>query len=912
MITHITLTICKYLKDYLLAVVHATFYACKEEIAIRAKKSEAFQRLQGIPCHNPKPVKRSVSGTYAFVPALNLLLSTLRFQTNTDQVTFESDLSPYWFKLTALNSLVSTNLQGKQYLYKYVETKIKSGTEFQNLLSIKSFIRDPFDFLSSWNSSTSFCNWKGITCDNSSHVTKVELSGKNISGTISESFFQLPFIQVIDLSNNQFEGGIPSEIPEEIGLFTSLKALDLGGNALVGKIPKSIINLTNLQYLTLASNELVGEIPSEIGLMKNLKLIYLGYNNLSGQIPVSLGELSSLNHLNLVSNNLTGEVPSSLGNLTNLEYFFLYLNSLSGSIPHSIFNLQRLKSLDFSDNLLSGEIPELIGQLNNLQILHLFSNNLTGKIPKSVTFLPHLQVLQLWSNKLSGELPQSLGHCTSLQRIRLQNNQFSGQLSSDFIRLPRVYFLDISGNKLSGRISERTWTMPELEMLNLSRNRFFGNLPDSFGSENLENVDLSENDFSGKIPPSFGNFSELVQLKLTYCLGKVESLVQVNISHNHFHGSLPSTGAFVAIKPSAVAGNNLCGGSTSGLWPCKGLKTSAWWFLLSCIVAALAVLGVSAFVILLLVRRKKMMNLQRMERSEDGSWELQFMHDKAYKSTTIDDILSSVRDENIIVRGKLGNSYVGKSSLATNMQFLINDISSISPSQVCEFYKLQHPNIAKLVAICMSAKGGYLVYEYVEGKILSEIIFKLSWENRKNIAVGIAKALKHVHSHCSPSTLACEISSDKIMVYEKDEPCLRLTFSGIASSMDTKCFLSSSAYISSESRETKGTTEKSNMYGFGLLLIELLTGRSSSSVELGGHESIVEWARYCYSDCHLETWVDPIIKASALNHHSQIVETMNLALQCTASDPVVRPCAKDLVKTLKRVMISSSCVLDIN
>lgn len=272
------------------------------------------------------------------------------------------------------------------------------------------------------------------------------------------------------------------------------------------------------------------------------------------------------------------------------------------------------------------------------------------------------------------------------------------------------------------------------------------------------------------------------------------------------------------------------------------------------------------------------------------------------------------RDENIIVRGKLGNSYIGKSSLAKNMQFLINDISSISPSQVCEFYKLQHPNIAKLIAICMSAKGGYLVYEYVEGKILREIISNLSWENRKNIAVGIAKALKHVHPRCSPSTdLACEISSDRIMVFDKDEPCLRLTFSGRASSMDTKCFLSS-AYISAESRETKlGTSEKSDIYAFGLLLIELLTGRSSSSaVELGGHENIVEWARYCYSDCHLETWVDPIIKASALNHHNQIVETMNLALQCTASDPVVRPCAKDLVKTLKCVMISNSCVLDIN
>lgn len=92
------------------------------------------------------------------------------------------------------------------------------------------------------------------------------------------------------------------------------------------------------------------------------------------------------------------------------------------------------------------------------------------------------------------------------------------------------------------------------------------------------------------------------------------------------------------------------------------------------------------------------------------------------------------------------------------------------------------------------------------------------------------------------------------------------------------------------------------------MLIELLTGRNPTDSEIFGilHENIVEWARYCYSDCHLDTWVDQIIRIDALQNQNQIVETMNLALQCTASDPNARPSAIDVVKRLELVATGSS------
>ncbi|KZV37202.1 inactive leucine-rich repeat receptor-like protein kinase [Dorcoceras hygrometricum] len=819
--------------------------------------------------------------------------------------------------------------------------------ELELLLSIKASINDPFQALSSWNSSVFFCKWEGVSCLDSSHVSKIELPEKNLSGRISYSIFRLPDIQTIDLSNNQFIGEIPptlsscfslrylnlsnnnltgviqagplpvletldlsnnmlsGKIPQDMGLYSGLKFLDLGGNLLVGELHDSISNMTRLEFLTLASNQLSGEIPRNLGIMKNLRWIYLGYNNFSGEIPKEIGELPFLNHLDLVYNNLTGEIPSSLGNLTNLEYLFLYFNKLTGPIPDRIFELKKLVSLDLSDN------------------------------------------------SLTGELPDSLNNCKSLQRIRIQKNRFSGEISPEFTALPLVYFLDLSSNKLSGRIDDRKWDMPQLQLLNLAKNEFFGELPMSFGSKKLENLDLSGNKFSGSIPQSTGGFSQLMELKLSenelsgripdqlsYCkklvtldlshnhltgevpaslasipvlgkldlsvnelsgeipsnLGEVASLVQINISYNHFKGSLPSNGAFLAINFTSVTGNKLCGGDkTTALPPCSSSKYHIrWYVLITSLLASLMVLAI--FVSLsIFIKKRKDLQLKRVE-SDDGIWELYSLNSKITpRSITIDDILS-----------------YGSKSSRNNKRLFRKEVATTSTSfctEWSELFKLDHPNIVKLLAICKSEKVCILVYEYIKGKDLSEALRGLSLDSRLKIASGIAKALKYLHCHCSSKIIIGDISTKKIMVDEKGEAHLRLNFQRINASADNKC-LNSLAYVAPEAKDSKVVpTQKSDIYGFGLLLIELLTGKSPADTELGIHENIVEWARYCYSDCHLEMWVDSNMKTHALNEHqNQIVETMILALQCTAGDPEARPDAVHLVKSIESTVRWSSCV----
>ena len=158
-------------------------------------------------------------------------------------------------------------------------------------------------------------------------------------------------------------------------------SIELSYNGLVGTIPSSIVNLTQIRYLTLDGNSLTGMIPTSIGNLTYLQVFLLEYNQLSGSIPTSIGNLTNLLHLSFAANQLTGSIPTSVGNLTNLRNMYLYGNQLSDSIPSSIGNMTNIKDLELNNNKLTGSIPASMNNLTNLVDLFLYNNQLSGTIP---------------------------------------------------------------------------------------------------------------------------------------------------------------------------------------------------------------------------------------------------------------------------------------------------------------------------------------------------------------------------------------------------------------------------------------------------------------------------------------------------------------------------------------------------
>ncbi|XP_027357236.1 receptor-like protein 19 [Abrus precatorius] len=169
--------------------------------------------------------------------------------------------------------------------------------EREALLQFKATLVVDYNMLSSWTT-PDCCQWKGIRCSNlTAHVLMLDLHGDNdneeysLRGEIHKSLMELQQLQYLNLSSNNFQD---IHIPEFFSSLNNLRSLDLSYAGFGGKIPSKFGSLPHLKYLNLAGN------------------------SLEGSIPYQLGNLSMLQHLDLSDNYLEGNIPSQLGNLFNL------------------------------------------------------------------------------------------------------------------------------------------------------------------------------------------------------------------------------------------------------------------------------------------------------------------------------------------------------------------------------------------------------------------------------------------------------------------------------------------------------------------------------------------------------------------------------------------------------------------
>ncbi|XP_011040489.1 PREDICTED: probable LRR receptor-like serine/threonine-protein kinase At4g26540 [Populus euphratica] len=731
----------------------------------------------------------------------------------------------------------------------------------------------------------------------------VDISMNSLTGSIPQSFGNLTELQELQLSLNQISG----EIPAQLGNCQKIIHIELDNNQITGSIPPEIGNLFNLTLFYLWQNKLEGNIPPSISNCQNLEAIDLSQNGLVGPIPKGVFQLKKLNKLLLLSNNLSGAIPPDIGNCSSLIRFRANNNKVSGTIPAQIGNLKNLNFLDLGSNRITGVIPEEISGCQNLTFLDLHSNAISGNLPQSFNKLISLQFIDFSNNLIEGTLSPSLGSLSSLTKLTLAKNRLSGSIPSQLGSCSKLQLLDLSGNQLSGNIPSSIGKIPSLEIaLNLSLNQLNGEIPSEFtGLNKLGILDISYNHLTGDLQH----------------LAALQNLVVLNVSHNNFSGHVPDTPFFSKLPLSVLAGNPaLCFSGNQCDSGDKHVKrgTAARVAMIVLLCAACALLLAALYIIM--ASKKRGSGAQECEGEDDVEmsppWEVT-LYQKL--DLSIADVAQSLTAGNVIGRGRSGVVY--KVTIPSGLMVAVKRFKSAEnisaaafSSEIATLARIRHRNIVRLLGWGANRKTKLLFYDYMANGTLGTLLHEgnnvglVEWETRFKIALGVAEGLAYLHHDCVPPILHRDVKAHNILLGDRYEAYLadfglaRLVEDEHGSFSANPQFAWSYGYIAPEYACMLKITEKSDVYSYGVVLLETITGKKPVDPSFPDGQHVVQWVRN-----HLRSKKDPVeILDPKLQGHpdtqiQEMLQALGISLLCTSNRAEDRPTMKDVAALLKEI-----------
>ncbi|GJV31291.1 leucine-rich repeat protein [Tanacetum coccineum] len=762
----------------------------------------------------------------------------------------------------------------------------------------------------------------------------------NLYGSIPHSIFNLSLLVNFSLVENHLSGSLPSEIGNQL---PNLEDLQLRDNELTGVIPPSISNCSKLTYLEMGDNNFSGKLTIDFSKLIDINGISLHDINFHGSGEAddmrfidSLKNCTRLMTLSLSNCNLVGMLPISIGNLSDqLTFLTLGENQLFGSLPSSIGSLVGLTTLHLEDNRFKGKIPTTIGKLKKLQLLDLNSNHFSGPIPDAIGNLSLLNTLYLYSNKLEGHIPSSLGNCKELNGLALRYNILTGKIPEQLLQLPSLTnFLDLSYNTLSGSIPLQIKYLKMLSYLDLSNNNLSGTITSSLGEcVSLTMLNLRGNQFQGIIPSSLSSLGGLGILdisqnnlsgKIPQFFDKRFSLEFLNLSFNDFEGEVPVVGVFANASAFSVLGNNrLCGGLVTLKLPkCKekGSKKKRFPFFIFVLVIAPTLLIVLCCVYLLC---KKKRNSQPSQSSGNERF-LKVSYNELLKAT------DGFSTENLIGEGGFSSVYKGILDyddgrfVAVKVLHLQNRGAHKSFLAECEAWRnIRHRNLLKIITSCSSVdfqRNDFkaLVYEYMPNGSVHDWLhssantLKLNLLQRVNILNDVATALDYLHNRCQTTIVHGDLKPSNILL--DDDMVAHVGDFGLARLLGTDLNQNSSTgvkgtigYAPPEYGIGSEMTSSGDVYSFGILLLELMTGKKPTDDMFNEGLSIHKFASMALPDHVTDVIDDNAIvlqstEANAKKVEECMVASIKIGVSCSRDSPAQRMKTEIVVIELQRIL----------
>ncbi|XP_050365537.1 LRR receptor-like serine/threonine-protein kinase RGI2 [Argentina anserina] len=742
-------------------------------------------------------------------------------------------------------------------------------------------------------------------------LKSIDLSLISVSGSIPESFGNLSNLEELMLSNNNIIGSIPSVLSNA----TKLVQLQVDTNQISGFIPAELGMLKELTVFFAWENKLEGSIPSELADCESLQALDLSHNALTGNIPSGLFQLQNLTKLLLISNDISGSIPTVIGNCKSLIRLRLVHNRISGGIPKEIGFLDKLTFLDLSENRLVGTIPEEIGKCSSLQLLNLSNNTLGGNLPSSLSSLTWLQVLDVSVNHFVGQIPESYGGLASLNRLILSSNFLTDPIPSSLGKCSNLQLLDLSNNKLTGMIPQQLFEIEALGIaLNLSFNALYGIIPPQISAlDKLSILDLSHNKLEGDL----------------LALSALENLVSLNISYNNFTGYLPDSNVFRQLSATDLVGNkglcsrghDLCflsNGSTMTMSKSGSFRRS-WRLKLAIALLIALTIALSIFGILAVFRARKMNREDNDSEIGGDSWPWQFTPFQKV-SFSVEQVLKCLVETNVIGKGCSGVVYRAEmetEDIAVKKLWPTTDPKYDSQSrgvrdsfsaEVKTLGSIRHKNIVRFLGCCWNRNTRLLMYEYMPNGSLGGLLHErsgncLNWDIRYRIILGAAQGLAYLHHDSVPPIVHRDIKANNILIGPDFEPCIadfglaKLVLEGDFA-RSSKTIAGSYGYIAPEYGYSMKITEKSDVYSYGVVVLEVLTGKQPIDPTIPDGLHIVDWVRKKRGGVEV---LDRSLRARPEPEIEEMLPTLGVALLCINPTPDDRPTMKDVAAMLKEI-----------
>ncbi|KAG6418462.1 hypothetical protein SASPL_120666 [Salvia splendens] len=776
---------------------------------------------------------------------------------------------------------------------------------------------------------------------NLSRMQYLSLGINALSGPLPRELGLLTDLRTLAFGTNNFSGPLPSEL----GNLT--RYIDSSGVS--GPIPASFTNLRNMEIVWASDNGFTGPIPDFIGSWSSLAQLRISdVSNANGSSSLNfLRNMTSLSTLVLRNNNISGSIPSFLEGFGSLTFLDLSFNNLNGTVPEFLFNLTSLTNIFLGSNKLTGGLPSQ--KSSSLRNINVVSNNFTfGDSNTAASTLPSgLECLQKNFPCSRGQPIYSRFAVNCGGRSITSNDGIEYEADSEVLG-PATYYTS----------STRRWAVSNSGFAadNIAREYISSTLSqftNTLDSELFQNVRLSAGDlryyglglqngnytvrlqFAETINPAArtwqstqrrvfdiyvqGSLAEKdfdLQRESGRPLRAVTREFTAEVVENYMEIHLFWAGKGTCCVPAqAVYGPLISAISATPNFvptvsdnPPGGSKKNRTGLIVGIVVpiSVAALLFIFAFCYLS-QRRKKQKSIDDKEFLGIDAQTYTFSYAELRAAT------GDFDPSNKLGEGGFGPVYKG--TLADGRLVAVKQLSVASHqgksqfvAEIATISAVQHRNLVKLYGCCIEGVKRLLVYEYLENKSLDQILFGpssgtslfLDWKTRSDICMGVARGLAYLHEESRLRIVHRDVKASNILLDSDLVP--KLSDFGLAKLYDDKQTHISTrvagtiGYLAPEYAMRGHLTEKADVFSFGVVALEIVSGRLNSDTSLETERMyLLEWAWNLHENSKEIELVDPMLQEYDDDEVKRIID---IALLCTQASPGLRPMMSRVVAML--------------